>query len=303
MSKRTSNEEIDLSQILPPYTTEQLPSKCPSDDVVNQMIHDLLDDTDIQGDKRKPIEAWTIEQKWRYITLQHTRDSTKTPSPEAFLDYLKANISPKLLESLSVNLQTARISWSRRFFDANGHLFLLQMLSQMQSKISEYEDLTAYQGNLLQALLLCVRDICNSKDGSKLVTKYLDVLPTIIGCFYPPILRTVELVMDITLAYLYTPQEKESNKHRIVRTVLETFRNLKRGKKGWKNLTYVIQHDHSANFVVSLSSFLNGLYFILNDYASFKYDWIFQLKNAGVIDEISKIKSNVALTYLSQKLE
>mgnify|MGYP004700351917 FL=1 len=154
MPKKSAKKEL---QGMEPFMTKKLPSAKPPDDVIDNILKELLDDLDLYGEKRTPLENnKTPKEKWEFITLQESRDLS-TPSPRAFLKNLRKNLSPDLLESLSINLAKYRLSWGQQFFDENGHTFLFNLISQISFKLNLTSEISKNDGLIMSSLLSCIR--------------------------------------------------------------------------------------------------------------------------------------------------
>lgn len=284
-----------------PFVTEPLPAQQPPNGQIEQMFQDLLTDLDMTGEKRAPLEQKDIAYKWNFIKMQHMSNS-QAPSPEYLLRELRKNVTAPQLDGISVHLSTSCISWSTRFLNADGHLFLLYILSHLQGKLNGFEKPVITDGPLLESTLVCIRNICNSSSGGKLITKHSSALPLIINSIFPQVQRSISIVMEIILVFLFQGDEDQTN--RAVRSFLENFKKLKRQHHGWKVLAQAIENITTATFETTLASFLNGILFKLNDMPSFKFDWLFEIENANVINLIfTKHGQNEKLVTIATSMQ
>ena len=288
--KTTTQQPAPAAPQMEMFGSTNISQQRPDNNQVLRMVQELLDDMDLHGKKREPLEAKSIDDKWQMIVRQRQLDS-QVPAPEYLLKELRKKVTPNLLNSVAQDIATIRMEWARRFYKADGHNFLLSLLSMLEGKLSGYEDLTSGEGEILLNTLICLRNISNSMDGIKLLTKSSGTLRLILGCIFPPVPRTVDIVLEISLVFLFCDQTPEKQTKTIA-SLLDTIRHLYRGHHGWKIISNCILENKSASFHKSLASFLNGLFMLLqeSDRQSLHVDWALDLDKANVISALKTIR-------------
>lgn len=269
-----------------------------NEDKVNELFSETVTEMDIHGDKRKPLESKTIDQKWNFIELQHKLNAT-LPAPEYLIKVIKAHDIVQggqkeklssVLDKLSVQLKSSVLSWSTRFFNANGHLTLLHILSKKAACLSGYDSLTREDADSLINTLVCFRAICNSNSGVKLMLNYPHSFPLFVQSIYPDLPRTIETALQILVVLLL--KEEDANKsERNLRNILTTFSGLKRSHHGWKILTGVVKKEvgTASNLLTSIVTFITGLYAVLSDYPSFRTDWLLAITQCGLYSVLQEV--------------
>lgn len=288
--KTTTQQPAPAAPQMEMFGSTNISQQRPDNNQVLRMVQELLDDMDLHGKKREPLEAKSIDDKWQMIVRQRQLDS-QVPAPEYLLKELRKKVTPNLLNSVAQDIATIRMEWARRFYKADGHNFLLSLLSMLEGKLSGYEDLTSGEGEILLNTLICLRNISNSMDGIKLLTKSSGTLRLILGCIFPPVPRTVDIVLEISLVFLFCDQTPEKQTKTIA-SLLDTIRHLYRGHHGWKIISNCILENKSASFHKSLASFLNGLFMLLqeSDRQSLHVDWALDLDKANVVSALKTIR-------------
>lgn len=262
-----------------------------------KMFDETINEMDIHGDMRKPLDAKTLEEKWNFITNQHQINITQ-PSPEFLVRQLKndnmVNIvkTEKLsrtLEKIAVYLKTSFLSWSHRFFDAKGHLVLMSILTKKVATLNGFEPVNSEDAECLINTLTCFRAICNSNSGIDLVMQYPSIFPLFVNSIYPSLPRTIELACEILLVVILSEQNLDKSEKNLSK-ILKCFRDLKRQHHGWKIFSSIIKNqDTAANLFRAFISFIIGLYSELAEFPSLRSDWIMEIVDCGLFKRLKEI--------------
>ena len=296
----------------PPLAQPLNPDKTLNEEKVLSMFKDIVDEMDIQGESRNPLERKELKDKWTFIVLQDNANRL-LPAPEYLVKVLKSyniiqyGIKEKLstiLTKLSVHIKGGPLSWTKRFLNANGHLTLLSILAKKVSCLNGYDNLNVEDAECLIGCLTCFRNICNSNTGISIMLKYQHAIPLFVRAVTPQLDRAVENALQVLLVILLK-EEDQTKCAQNIHTILYEFQQLRYQHHGWKIITELLKKEVglTSNLLKSIITFITALYSILNEgYPSYRTDFLLAISDAGVYDELTKVPKE-KFTNLPQLLD
>ena len=216
-------------------------------------------------------------------TLPEKTDKT-TPAPQYLLDQLKSKVTNEVLENIQVILKSGRISWCMTFIELGGHLYLLKLLSRILSEKDEIDHM------LLTNSLLCIRHICNIKNANKEMANQISYLPMLVHAYIPSFPRTVEIVMQILLAFLYSGENDQKSANIIVKEIKVD---------DWEKWATCFTTEFNFNNILIV--FLNGLWMSTKEIPEIRWELLRRLKESGFFSEFEKLNSESDLTISIRK--
>ncbi|XP_054162866.1 protein diaphanous homolog 2-like isoform X2 [Oppia nitens] len=194
-----------------------------TDDDINSQFESMLDDMNLNEEKKHPLRAMPIEQKktmlgshFKQKFASNTTSRSRFVSPTDYVKYIQENTdinSDKLyrcIESLRIELTNKPVSWVKQFGQNQGLQCLLSLLNNCyQSQSSSI----ARQANKVQhECIKCLKALMNNTAGFNQVFEHNEAL-TILARSLDPNLQTVMSEVAEMLAALCLVNKDGINGH------------------------------------------------------------------------------------------
>lgn len=283
------------------FISMDLEETMPSDEKVNALFNNLLDDLDIVGPKRSPLQSLSIRSKWDFLKKQQERDKNMR-SPKWAIRQLQENITVDVLESINLLIANGRISWCKQFCQNNGHIELLIVLVSTQARI-DFKIMRENDIKLISLALSSIQAICDTMPTLNCVTSQCKALPVIINSINPDKIIITKII-EILLLFLFEYEENDV-RLKISKDILKCFHDLDRdGQNGWDIITsFLINDECRCQISRHLSAFLKTLLLIFNKNGSVFLEWYQEMSKVGLFEAMKSEKLNSRFDSVLEYIE
>lgn len=210
---------------------------------VEKRFGHIMMDLELNGEQKIATLEIPKEKRWDFYCDQ-IKDDHLIPSPEYLVDCILKKHDHRLLESLAINFSKNRISYRKKFLDANGLNLLVNYIKQFS-----IDPDSADNQKTMPHIFQCLQNIINStKFGPSYFEDYVDeIFPILFELTVKlPFNNYFVLILSIISGCFIS-----AIKGPMMQIITKTVKLLKRQPKiFWSNLKKVVQQNNPKNIQI-----------------------------------------------------